>query len=62
VFTTAPTGEQLPAYTNIFDVSIAVGSILYAFEGQAMVLPLENAMLQPQDMRGCTGVLTVGEC
>ena len=51
---------NLPAFTNVFNVSMAIGAILYAFEGQAMVLPLENAMQNPDEMLGWTGVLFSG--
>ncbi|VDK63929.1 unnamed protein product [Anisakis simplex] len=40
----------------------AAGSILYTFEGQALVLPLENKLTKPDDMIGLTGVLSVGMC
>ncbi|KAI1713628.1 transmembrane amino acid transporter protein [Ditylenchus destructor] len=38
----------------------ACGSILYSFNGQAMVLPLENKLKHPPGMVGVFGVLSVG--
>ncbi|WKX96331.1 hypothetical protein Q1695_012632 [Nippostrongylus brasiliensis] len=54
-----PTSE-LPAITDMNGIVMAAGSILYALEGQAMVLPLENKMEHPQYMGGLTGVLWTG--
>ncbi|CAI4231766.1 unnamed protein product [Auanema sp. JU1783] len=52
--------RDLPAITDMNGVTLAAGSILYALEGQALVLPLENKMKYPQDMKGYTGVLSTG--
>jgi proton-coupled amino acid transporter len=52
--------SALPAITDANGVSLAAGSILYALEGQAVVLPLENKMEHPKDMKGPTGVLVTG--
>ena len=38
----------------------ASGSILAAFEGQVIVLPLENKIKKPQQMLGLTGVISTG--
>ncbi|KAI1712336.1 transmembrane amino acid transporter protein [Ditylenchus destructor] len=51
---------QLPWITNFDGVMTACGSILYSFEGQAMVLPLENKLKHPPSMVGPFGVLSVG--
>ncbi|RCN38426.1 transmembrane amino acid transporter protein [Ancylostoma caninum] len=52
--------SQLPAFTNVKGTVMAAGAILYALEGQALVLPLENKMRHPKEMAGWTGVLTTG--
>lgn len=51
---------QLPWFTNVASVFTACGTILYCFEGQAMVLPMENKMRQPMEMLGPFGVLGTG--
>ncbi|CAB3408690.1 unnamed protein product [Caenorhabditis bovis] len=50
--------SELPAITSIEGISLASGALVYSFEGQAMVLPLENSLRHPQDMIGFTGVLS----
>ncbi|KAK6733085.1 hypothetical protein RB195_017071 [Necator americanus] len=52
--------KNLPAITTFDGVVVSAGSILYALEGQAMVLPLENKMKHPGDMKGFNGVLSTG--
>ncbi|VDM49048.1 unnamed protein product [Toxocara canis] len=52
--------SELPWITNFNGIISAAGSILYSFEGQAMVLPLENKLKHSEDMVGATGVLTTG--
>ncbi|PIO70192.1 hypothetical protein TELCIR_07960 [Teladorsagia circumcincta] len=49
---------SLPAVTNFSGVTIAAGGLMYAFEGQAMVLALENRLKMSSDMIGLTGVLS----
>ncbi|CAO4377882.1 unnamed protein product [Caenorhabditis nigoni] len=56
VHTWYPTWE-LDSFTGIEGTSIAAGALIYSFEGQAMVLPLENSLKHPKDMGGITGVL-----
>ncbi|VDP15097.1 unnamed protein product [Heligmosomoides polygyrus] len=53
--------RSLPWVTSFDGVVASAGSLLYSFEGQAMVLPLENKMKHPEDMQGWTGVLTTGK-
>ncbi|CDW54879.1 Transmembrane amino acid transporter protein [Trichuris trichiura] len=50
---------SLPGYTNFNGFLLAAGSMLYAFEGQAVILPLENKMKHPEDLLGWNGVLSV---
>ncbi|PIC51696.1 hypothetical protein B9Z55_002108 [Caenorhabditis nigoni] len=52
-----PTWE-LNTVTGIEGISLAAGALIYSFEGQAMVLPLENSLKHPKDMTGATGVLS----
>uniref|UniRef100_A0A5S6QTH1 Aa_trans domain-containing protein n=1 Tax=Trichuris muris TaxID=70415 RepID=A0A5S6QTH1_TRIMR len=51
--------ESLPAYTDFNGFLLAAGSMLYAFEGQAVILPLENKMKHPEDLLCWNGVLSV---
>uniref|UniRef100_A0A1I7SGQ3 Aa_trans domain-containing protein n=1 Tax=Bursaphelenchus xylophilus TaxID=6326 RepID=A0A1I7SGQ3_BURXY len=51
---------ELPGITNFDGILMACGSILYSFEGQAMVLPMENKLKRPASMIGPFGVLSVG--
>uniref|UniRef100_A0A914KVT3 Amino acid transporter transmembrane domain-containing protein n=1 Tax=Meloidogyne incognita TaxID=6306 RepID=A0A914KVT3_MELIC len=51
---------KLPRITDFEGIMAACGSILYAFEGQAMVLPLENKLKKPSQMVGTFGILSVG--
>uniref|UniRef100_A0A915DNL9 Amino acid transporter transmembrane domain-containing protein n=1 Tax=Ditylenchus dipsaci TaxID=166011 RepID=A0A915DNL9_9BILA len=55
-----PNINNLPAITDFDGVMTACGLILYSFEGQAMVLPLENRLKRPQRMVGPFGVLSIG--
>ncbi|KAI1732536.1 transmembrane amino acid transporter protein [Ditylenchus destructor] len=52
--------SQLPWITNFDGLMTCCGSVLYAFEGQAMVLPMENKLKDPRKMIGTFGVLSVG--
>ena len=52
--------SSLPPITDLSGLAIAGGSALYAFEGQAMVLPLENKIRNPTRMVGPFGVLSIG--
>ncbi|TMS35870.1 hypothetical protein L596_003167 [Steinernema carpocapsae] len=52
--------NELPWITDFNGIMTACGSILYSFEGQAMVLPMENKLKHPEDMVGPVGVLSTG--
>lgn len=52
--------SELPFFTNFDGALMACGSILYSFEGQAMVLPMENRIKNPKQMLGPFGVLSQG--
>ncbi|KAL7072934.1 hypothetical protein ACQ4LE_007785 [Meloidogyne hapla] len=52
--------SQLPWIGSPSGVLTACGSILYCFEGQALVLPMENKMRHPSEMLGPFGVLSTG--
>ncbi|KAI6193224.1 Aa-trans domain-containing protein [Aphelenchoides besseyi] len=52
--------SELPWFTSFDGVLMACGSILYSFEGQAMVLPMENKLKKPENMVGTFGVLSRG--
>nr|CAD2181526.1 unnamed protein product [Meloidogyne enterolobii] len=52
--------SQLPWIGSPAGVFTACGSILYCFEGQALVLPMENKMKHPSEMLGPFGVLSTG--
>ncbi|CAJ0587956.1 unnamed protein product, partial [Mesorhabditis spiculigera] len=51
---------ELPVSTDFNGFMLAAGSILYAFEGQAVVLPIENKLKHASEMNGYTGILTTG--
>lgn len=52
--------KNLPWITDFNGVVLAAGAVIYSFEGQAMVLPLENRMKHGSEMKGYTGVLSTG--
>uniref|UniRef100_A0A183BNW0 Aa_trans domain-containing protein n=1 Tax=Globodera pallida TaxID=36090 RepID=A0A183BNW0_GLOPA len=51
---------KLPWWNTPAGILSACGSILYCFEGQAMVLPMENKMRFPAEMVSPFGVLSTG--
>uniref|UniRef100_A0A183C7Q3 Aa_trans domain-containing protein n=1 Tax=Globodera pallida TaxID=36090 RepID=A0A183C7Q3_GLOPA len=52
--------SEFSTITNFDGIMAACGAILYSFEGQAMVLPLENRLQKPSQMVGLFGILSVG--
>ncbi|KAL3093350.1 hypothetical protein niasHS_005864 [Heterodera schachtii] len=52
--------SDFPSITNFDGVMAACGAVLYSYEGQAMVLPLENRLKKPSEMVGFFGILSVG--
>uniref|UniRef100_A0AC34FVM6 Amino acid transporter transmembrane domain-containing protein n=1 Tax=Panagrolaimus sp. ES5 TaxID=591445 RepID=A0AC34FVM6_9BILA len=52
--------NELPWISDFNGILTACGSILYSFEGQAMVLPMENKLKNPKNMIGPLGVLSTG--
>jgi len=48
---------RLPAYTNFTDTVIMYAMSMYAFEGQTMILPIENKLENPEDFLSMFGVL-----
>ncbi|EPB70728.1 hypothetical protein ANCCEY_10176 [Ancylostoma ceylanicum] len=51
--------SYLPAVTSIEGVTLAAGSVIYAYSAQGVVLPLENKMRKPNDMLGFFGVISI---
>jgi proton-coupled amino acid transporter len=49
--------STLPAYTNFTDTIIFIGMSMYAFEGQTMILPIENKVEHAEDFLDNCGVL-----
>uniref|UniRef100_A0AC34RIZ9 Amino acid transporter transmembrane domain-containing protein n=2 Tax=Panagrolaimus sp. JU765 TaxID=591449 RepID=A0AC34RIZ9_9BILA len=47
----------LPAATNFTDTIVFIGMSMYAFEGQTMILPVENRLSTPEDFLKRFGVL-----
>ncbi|KAM3723948.1 putative amino acid transporter skat-1 [Dirofilaria immitis] len=54
--------QELPAVTNFTGVIMLVGMAMYAFEGQTMILPVENKLETPEDFLNNFGVLPTTMC
>ena len=52
--------DSLPWITDFDGIMMATGAIMYSFEGQAIVLPMENKLKDPEKMTGPFGVLSCG--
>ncbi|VDN05927.1 unnamed protein product [Thelazia callipaeda] len=49
--------NELPSTTNFTGIIMFVGMAMYAFEGQTMILPVENKLETPEDFLNNFGVL-----
>lgn len=49
--------DSLPGYTNFTSTIMFAGMSMYAFEGQTMILPIENKLATPEDFLDNFGVL-----
>ncbi|VDK49260.1 unnamed protein product [Gongylonema pulchrum] len=56
-FTHLKSSSDLPAVGHLHTVPLYFGTVLFAFEGIAVVLPVENRMNQPQIFIRWNGVL-----
>uniref|UniRef100_A0A8R1U1N4 Anaphase-promoting complex subunit 4 WD40 domain-containing protein n=1 Tax=Onchocerca volvulus TaxID=6282 RepID=A0A8R1U1N4_ONCVO len=54
--------QELPGITNFTGVIMFVGMAMYAFEGQTMILPVENKLETPEDFLNNFGVLPTTMC
>ncbi|CAD5214408.1 unnamed protein product [Bursaphelenchus okinawaensis] len=52
----------LPAYTDFRGTILFIGMSMYAFEGQTMILPVENKLENPEDFLDHFGVLPTTMC
>jgi proton-coupled amino acid transporter len=51
--------SELPPATTFYGTILFCGTLVYTFEGQAMILPMKNQMREPSAMVGWSGVLSV---
>ncbi|KAI6171753.1 Aa-trans domain-containing protein [Aphelenchoides besseyi] len=51
---------NLPYFTSVDGVLVAACTVLYSYEGQALILPMENKIRSPTKMLGTFGVISQG--
>jgi len=49
--------RTLPATTSVWSTIMFIGTAMYAYEGQTMILPIENKLRHPEDFTAKCGVL-----
>ncbi|XP_037569572.1 proton-coupled amino acid transporter 1 isoform X1 [Dermacentor silvarum] len=60
LFQDMPSISERPLHLGVSRLPLYFGTVIYAFEGIGIVLPLENEMKSPQDFGGVSGVLNTG--
>lgn len=56
----APSVKEYDAVASFSTIPLFFGTVVYAFEGIGVVLPIENKMKHPEDFAGLNGVLNLG--
>ena len=57
ILTDLPSVDTVPKVATWSQLPLFFGTVVYAFEGIGVVLPLENNMKNPESLAGLTGVL-----
>jgi solute carrier family 36 (proton-coupled amino acid transporter) len=55
-----PSYDTVPGFGSWGGLPLFFGTVVFTFEGIALVLPLQRDMRRPQDFRGWVGLLNVG--